>query len=246
MRRVLLTGATGFVGRHIPSQLVDRGFEVHTLGRRGGCDSIDQGLIAHVADLFDTVSVRSIVRSVAPTHLLHLAWETAPGKFWSSFNNLDWVAASVNLFRAFLDAGGRRAVFAGTCAEYQWIDAPLTEATTPSRPTTLYGSCKNALREIVTAAGNEAHATVSWGRVFFLYGPDEKPGRLVRDVIDGLLAGRRVETTWGTQKRDFLHVEDAASAFVALLDSDVSGIVNIGSGEAVTVRHIVETIARTR
>lgn len=81
------------------------------------------------------------------------------------------------------------------------------------------------------------------GRVFFLYGPHEKPGRLVSEVAAGLLAGRPVPCTDGAQRRDFLHVADVASAFVALLDSAVEGPVNIGSGEAVSVRSVVAELA---
>jgi nucleoside-diphosphate-sugar epimerase len=80
--------------------------------------------------------------------------------------------------------------------------------------------------------------------MFFLYGPGEDPRRLVPSVARALHAGERAKVTDGTQVRDFLHVTDAARAFVALLMSDVAGAVNIGSGTGVSLRHIVETLER--
>jgi nucleoside-diphosphate-sugar epimerase len=80
--------------------------------------------------------------------------------------------------------------------------------------------------------------------VFFLYGPGEHPDRLVSSVARRLLAGAEAPTTEGTQVRDFMHVADVAGAFAALVDSDVTGPVNIGSGRPVTVRAVVDEVAR--
>ena len=83
-----------------------------------------------------------------------------------------------------------------------------------------------------------------WGRVFFLYGPHEKPGRLVSSVIRSLLHEKEANCSHGRQIRDFLHVADVASAFTAILDSDVTGPVNIASGQPVRIGEIVAEIAR--
>jgi nucleoside-diphosphate-sugar epimerase len=97
------------------------------------------------------------------------------------------------------------------------------------------------------AAGEELAAErgfgFSWGRIFFVYGPHEQPGRLVSQVAESLVKGEPTPTSEGTQRRDFLHARDVAAAFVALLDSDVRGAVNIGSGVAVPVRDVVTLIA---
>jgi nucleoside-diphosphate-sugar epimerase len=83
----------------------------------------------------------------------------------------------------------------------------------------------------------------SWGRIFFVYGPHEHPDRLVSSLARALVRGDPAPTSEGAQRRDFLHARDVAGAFVALLNSDVEGAVNIGSGAAVPVRLVVETIA---
>jgi nucleoside-diphosphate-sugar epimerase len=78
--------------------------------------------------------------------------------------------------------------------------------------------------------------------LFYLYGPGETPGRLVGDAARALLTGQRLASSEGRQRRDFLHVADVGAAFAALLDSEVEGPINLGSGEAVPVRKILETI----
>jgi nucleoside-diphosphate-sugar epimerase len=85
--------------------------------------------------------------------------------------------------------------------------------------------------------------SIGWGRIFFLYGPYEHAGRLFADVVDTVVAGRRVATSDGTQRRDFMHVEDVAAALVALLASDVAGAVNIASGVSTPVRDVVALVA---
>jgi nucleoside-diphosphate-sugar epimerase len=97
---------------------------------------------------------------------------------------------------------------------------------------------------VVEGLAERADLSLAWGRIFFLYGPREDPRRLVASVARALVASERASTSAGTQRRDFLHVDDVARAFAALLDSDVGGAVNIASGEAVTVRSIAEQLAR--
>jgi nucleoside-diphosphate-sugar epimerase len=83
---------------------------------------------------------------------------------------------------------------------------------------------------------------LAWARLFYLYGPGEDRRRLVPSVALALLRGEPARTTPGEQRRDFLHVDDVAGALVAVAQSNVVGGVNIGSGRAVAVREIVETL----
>jgi nucleoside-diphosphate-sugar epimerase len=182
------------------------------------------------------------VRDVRPTHLLHLAWETTHGAFWSAPANLDWLAASVHLVRAFAEAGGRRAVVAGTCAEYLWDDRVCHERTTPLEPATLYGAAKHALHVALRGYAGAVGFELAWGRVFLLHGPGEPPGRLVPSVATAMLEARPAACSHGRQVRDLLHVDDVAAGFGALLASGVTGAVNVASGEPVTLAEVVGTI----
>ncbi|HEY0038478.1 MAG TPA: NAD-dependent epimerase/dehydratase family protein, partial [Longimicrobium sp.] len=240
-RRVLVTGASGFIGRHVLGPLLERGYEVHAVGR-GSAPGLPDGVRWHAADLLDAPAVRGLVAGVGPTHLLHLAWYVEHGRFWHSAENLRWVGASLELARAFHEAGGSRAVFAGTCAEYAWEHGVCRENDTPVAPATLYGMCKDAVRRVAEAYGRDGGPSLAWGRIFFLYGPGEAAGRLVPSVVGALLRGELARCTHGEQVRDFMHVSDVAGAFAALLDAPVEGVVNVASGEPVRIRDVVAVL----
>ena len=243
-KRVLVTGATGFIGQHSLHYLVNEGFEVHAISRsrhKTGVD--DDGVHWYLTDLFNSGSQETIVNEVRPTHLLHFAWYAEPGQFWTAAENLQCVSASLALLKAFGEQGGERVVMAGTCAEYDWGQGLCLESVTPRKPSTVYGTCKNALQEILSIYSNQFGFSSAWGRIFFLYGPKEHPSRLVSSVIKSILRGQTARCSSGEQVRDFMYVTDVASAFVALLNSDIQGPVNIASGEAITIKDVVEKIA---
>jgi len=237
-KRVLLTGATGFIGMHAISELLSRGYEVHAISSRTVNDKKD--VFWHQADLMNSHQCEMLLQKVAPSHLLHFAWYAEPGKFWDSEENFKWVEASIRLMRFFKATGGKRIVMAGTCAEYDWTESGFyIENVDQCSPLTIYGVAKNTLHQLLRAYGKQFDISCAWGRVFFLYGPNEDPKRLLSSVIISLLQNRVMKCTHGNQRRDFLHVQDAASAFVALLDSSVEGEVNISSGEAYQLREII-------
>jgi len=149
----------------------------------------------------------------------------------------------MRLVRAFADAGGQRVVTAGSCLEYDWSHGHCSEDTTPCLPHTTYGVCKHALQLLTSELASRAGMSSAWARVFFLYGPYEHPDRLVSSVIRSLLAGQPARCSHGKQIRDYLYVQDVADAFVELLDSDVTGPINIASGHSITLREIVERAA---
>jgi nucleoside-diphosphate-sugar epimerase len=241
---VLVTGASGFVGRRALAPLLERGYEVHAVGRAARAPAgTPDGVVWHGADLLDTAARRRLVAEVGASHLLHLAWYAEPGAFWAARENAPWVAATVGLVDEFAAAGGERAVLAGTCAEYDWsAPQPLREDAAIA-PATYYGVCKDATRRVCAGLADVAGLRFAWGRIFFLYGPGEDPRRLVASVASRLVRGERAPTSAGTQLRDFLHVDDVAGAFAALVDSGVEGAVNVASGKGVTVRAIAERLA---
>jgi nucleoside-diphosphate-sugar epimerase len=242
MERVLITGATGFIGRHCLAPLLSQAGEVHAVGR-SVARLTHENLHVHVTDLFDPRDVSDLIGRIKPSHLVHLAWITTPGDYWESPENLTWVEASLHLMRRFVEHGGRRAVLAGSSAEYDWSKGLCHETTTPLRPASLYGACKATLHTMVEALARQTDLSIAWARLFFLYGPHEHPARLVPSVIRSLLHGGTAQCRVGAQCRDFLYVADAAAALIALLGSRVDGAINIGAGEALSVRELVERIA---
>ena len=238
MRRALVTGATGFIGRQALAPLKARGYELHAVARRPPAQ--EDGIVWHQVDLLDRGSRARLIEEIKPSHLLHLAWIAEHGVYWESPLNRDWVEASQDLVERFQAAGGVRVVGAGTCAEYDWTAPQLAERdcverTSPRRPATLYGQSKLRFADWLA---QRAGLSSAWGRLFFLHGPFEDARRLVPSVITALLAGGNAPVGPGTQLRDFMTTEDAGAAFAALLDSDVAGPVNVASGYPVTIADV--------
>ncbi|MFZ1752153.1 MAG: NAD(P)-dependent oxidoreductase [Caldilineaceae bacterium] len=244
-KRILVTGASGFIGRHCVPGLLAGGFEVHTATSKEPPAILPGDVNWHRADLLDAEHVTSLLSEVQPTHLLHLAWVTTPSQYWVTSENIRWVEASLALFREFVRWQGERLVVAGSCAEYDWRYGYCTEDLTPTAPAQLYGTCKHALHLMTESWVRELGVSMAWARVFFLYGPHEQRGRLVPSVITSLLAGELAHCSHGSQIRDYLHVADAAQAFVALITGEIQGTVNIASGNPISIREMTSIIGKT-
>jgi nucleoside-diphosphate-sugar epimerase len=243
MKKVLLTGARGFIGRHCLDVLLARGFAVHAVSSKGFVNEYRQGVEWHHADLHNAEHILRLLSGLRPEYLLHLAWDISPGAYWHSLENLRWVKSSLGLLQAFIDAGGQRVTMAGSCAEYDWNYGYCTEGLTPLNPATFYGTCKNSLQMMVTAAAREKKINAAWGRMFYVYGPGDHEGRLVQSVVESLLKEEEALCTHGEQVRDYLYNKDAAEALVALLDSSVTGPVNIASGRPVILKELIKQAA---
>ncbi len=244
LRRALVTGGTGFIGRWAVAALRDAGHEVHAVTHREAPAVRGDGVIWHRADLHDAAAIRQLLADVRPSHLLHAAWYVEPADYLRSLENLRWVASTLHLVEAFRAGGGERIVGVGTSAEYGPAMAPCREDTTPLAPATLYAACKSAVHTMLTAWSAQAGVAFAWGRVFNLHGPHEAPGRLVPQLIRAGVTRTPFAMRFPAQRRDYLHVADTGGALAALLGSDVTGAVNIASGEAVTLGDLAREVAR--
>lgn len=240
-RTLLLTGATGLIGKELAEPLLRAGFDVHaiTIDR----DNPDNGIHWIPGSLFDEAFVRDTIDALRPAYLLNMAWATT-GDYLVSDINYSFLVAGIHLARRFAAAGGRRAVYAGTCFEYRFRDEPLREDGPLEAGRNNYTFCKNALREIAGRIFAAAGVSFGYGRIFYVYGRRENNTRLGGRLVDRLLRGERVGITAGSLRRDYIYARDIAGAFAALLDSAVEGPVNIGTGEAVTLRDFALAFAR--
>jgi nucleoside-diphosphate-sugar epimerase len=242
MNCILVTGASGYVGRQCLRHLLELGFEVHGLARE---PQAVPGVVMHAADILQGSDWRSLLNELRPTHLLHLAWTTAHGAFWIDPANEAWLESSRRLIDGFIEAGGRRVVTAGSCAEYDWTaPPPFSEAATPCAPSTPYGRAKLALCEHAARRGAATGLSHAHARLFFSFGPGEQAGRLVPAVILSLAAGREFEIKDAGALRDFMDVRETGRALALLAAGDATGPLNIGLGAGVTVGDLAGTIAR--
>lgn len=238
---VLLTGATGFIGRHCLTALLQQGYEVHATYRHDPL--LIDNVHWHQLDILDSSATDKLLRDINPSNLLHMAWFVKHGEFWTSELNYDFVSASLKLLQSFAKHGGKRVVVSGTCAEYDWRYGYCVENVTPCTPHTTYGVCKANLFQLGRQYAQDTGLSYAWGRIFFPYGPYEKSSRLIPYVIQSLLKNEPAQTTSGEQIRDFMYINDLADAFVALLTSDIQGAINITSGQPMRLKDMILMIA---
>ncbi len=243
MKNLLLTGAGGFIGSHCIESLIQAGFNVNAVSSRIIRNHDQDGLTWHHADLHNAEHVLRLLSEVKPEYLLHLAWDVTPGLYWQSVANLRWVKSSLGLLQSFIESGGRRLVMVGSCAEYDWQYGYCREGLTPLNPQSLYGTCKNALRQVLEATAAGKKVSVAWGRLFSVYGPGEREERLVPTILTSLIKGEEAHCLSGHQVRDYMYVKDAAAAFTALLNSSVEGPVNIASGKPLFLSELASAAA---
>jgi nucleoside-diphosphate-sugar epimerase len=175
---------------------------------------------------------------IQPELCIHLAWYAVPGKSYTSMENTRQLNAGIHLASKLSEVGCKRFVGVGTCIEYD-TDAGLLSETTPLKPRNLYAACKAALFTVLEQLSKLTGMKLAWVRPFYQYGPFEDERRLMPAVITSLLRNQKVETTRGDQVRDYLHVEDVASAIWAVAKSNLTGAVNLGSGKPYVLKDII-------
>jgi dTDP-6-deoxy-L-talose 4-dehydrogenase (NAD+) len=245
--RLIITGATGFIGAHAVDAAAARGIAVRATGRSAAkldAASWPSGVDRVAADLHADPGAAAAALApggFAPTDaLLHLAWPGLP-----DYRDPDHVAvhlaADARFLKAAAAAGLRRVVIAGTCLEYGLREGRLSE-TGATAPTLPYPIAKDALRRWLEAAAPALGLDVAWARLFYMHGPGQNPRSLLAQLDAAIDSGAaRFPMSGGEQLRDYLPVETVAGRLVALaLTPSARGVFNLGSGAPISVRRLVE------
>lgn len=243
MSKVLLTGATGFIGRACLDVLQKAHFEIHALHRHRSLIP-GNNIIWHSCDILNAKAVSELIAEIQPDYLIHLAWIVDHKIFWSSEKNIDYIFASLHLYKEFSKYGGKKAVFLGTCAEYDRNHRFCDEDKTPLQPDTLYGICKKQTLELLNQLklSNPNYADFSWVRIFNIYGPHEHQDRLIPYVFSSYLRGNAPVLNQPSAVRDYIYVANVAEILVHLLQCKTVPAMNIGSGLALSLAEISNKI----
>lgn len=241
----ILTGASGFIGAAVYAELLRRKIRPLVLLRaESDCFRLPQLMPENVCifSKLDDSELPKKLRAHSPDVFIHCAWRGVGGQDrneeFQLKENIPFTLASVELAAA---CGCRQWVGLGSQAEYGNANCILDE-NAPTNPTTLYGQAK-------LTAGNESLALCAkknlagaWLRIFSTYGPGDHPHWMIPHVIREFLSNHAPQVTKCEQLWDYLFVADAASAIASVADEKVSGIFNLGSGEAWSLKKIIEII----
>ena len=226
MIRVAMTGTGGFIGRHVASALVAQGAEVIDVRAMG---------------TYDLLQPDDRVKAMDNLHadiFVHLAWITKHGEFWTSEVNNAWEVATADLVDRFFSNGGRRVVATGSCAEYDWTRGGVFSEHAPLAPHTIYGAAKARTGEALLRSAEEHGASAAWARIFFLFGSGEPSSRLIPSMFHACLKKERMACGPHDIVRDFWDVRNLGEALATLVLSDVSGPINVASGEGTSFEEI--------
>jgi dTDP-6-deoxy-L-talose 4-dehydrogenase (NAD+) len=247
--RVLVTGVTGFVGSAVARALLVRGHEVHALVRTGAdrwrIRDIEAALHVVEGDLAVKEQWIEPLLGLRLDGCLHLAWYAEPGKYaHHAGHNVACLGQTLELLLLAEKARWQVFVGAGTCMEYDLSGSAKLDESAPVQPATIYGTAKLAAFMLGTRLASQLDVRFSWGRLFYLHGRYEDERRVIPSFVRAATRGERFSATPGDQVRDYLHVNDAAAAFVTLLESRASGAFNVCSGQPVTVADLLARVAR--
>jgi dTDP-6-deoxy-L-talose 4-dehydrogenase (NAD+) len=236
---VLVTGATGFIGRQLVPQLLERGHDVVALAR-------DEGT-ACAFDWFRRVRFvacdlgRDPVPDVGrPGAAVHLAWPDLDD-YLAPVHYEATLPAHYRFLKSLVEGGLGHLLVAGTCFEYGPQQGRLGEDA-ETRPSTPYALAKDTLRRFLESLRQRQPFTLQWARLFYMYGPGQNPASLLASVDRAIDSGAAAfDMSAGEQLRDYLPVEEVARRLVLLLEHpECEGAVNVCRGEPISVRRLVE------
>ena len=235
-KRVMVTGATGYIGRHL-LPLIKKSHDVIVVGRT------NLGQTEHFlfCDLLHDNLSELCVQAEA-NQLIHLAWNVK-GDYWNSSENQVWQEKSIELVQSFLSAGGKKVLVTGTCAEYVWDNRVCHEQSTALASNTAYARAKNKTHEVLSSLCKGYDATLIWARLFYSFGPGEPSYKLIPSLLNKLILKKTSVCRQGNQYLDYLYIKDLASALETVFLHSLGGPVNISSGHGTYLPELLMKLA---
>jgi nucleoside-diphosphate-sugar epimerase len=246
MRKLIVTGSSGILGRRLIELLSDSDFEVYAFYHKN--DSViksAQNIKKVSCDIFDENAVNLLVKEIAATDLIHLAWTTKHDKYADSISNFDWLKASFNLLKSFGENGGKKFVGVGTCMEYSWGgNGLLVEESSANNPNTIYGKCKVNFKNIAKDYCEKLGIEFCWGKIFFLFGEGEDQNKFISSIIHSAFNAKEINCRNPNVLRDYISTQNAAEILANILKKNVCGEFNVSCGNVYSLRDLVSLILK--
>lgn len=239
--KILVTGATGFIGQHIVTRLLTLGHDVITTSRTEKPANSWAGKTTHIPlNISDTLPKSLFTYFQSPDIVIHLAWSDLTDYYSGSHIEIQ-IPSQIGFLRNLISNGAKSISVAGTCFEYGLQNGCLREDT-PTAPVTFYGHAKNSLRQSLEFLQKKYSFSFNWFRYFYMYGAGQHPKALLPQLDTAIENGdEEFKMSGGEQLRDYLPIEQVAALTVnAALNGNTEGIINICSGKPVSVRSLVE------
>ncbi len=243
-KKILVTGASGFIGNYVLQYLKEGNGEIHAVASTLHFPDKNNEIHWHTCNLHQKQAVNELIFDLKPEKLIHLAWYTRYGKVYQSTKNIRWLISSLNLAEEFAKSGGQRLITIGTCAEYFGSRDNYNTQKSIVQPSTLYGVTKNSLFNVLSQYFKNIDLSYAHARVFFAFGSGENVKRLIPSTIIKILNDEEVYLKNKGKVRDYIYVKDVAKSLVKLLNSQVKGSVDIGTGEGISTHRLVEMISK--
>jgi dTDP-6-deoxy-L-talose 4-dehydrogenase (NAD+) len=246
MKNILLTGATGFLGKQIIKNLCKFNVNIIPVVRSGNEKFLIKNhkikKIIYSPDIFKenenwwTETCKNI------DTIIHTAWHVKPGDYLESPKNIDCLTGTLNLAKGAVNSSVSRFVGIGTCFEYDLTLGKLFY-NTPLKPKTSYGSAKATLFTFLSHWLPKHSVNFAWCRLFYLYGEGENKNRLIPYIRERLDSNKQVELSKGNQIRDYLDIAVAGKIITEVSLGSQVGPINICSGIPITIKQIASNIA---
>lgn len=247
--KVLVTGATGFIGNYVVQQLLDRGHRVITVARnekRASTLSWYENAEFVACDIHSSSAELTVEHFGSPNALVHLAWPGLPN-YEALFHFEETLLADYRFIKSLIEQGLKQVLVTGTCLEYGLQQGCLSEDL-PTFPTNPYALAKDTLRKFLQSLQKQTPFTLQWLRLFYMHGDGQSPKSLLAQLDSAIDRGdKRFNMSGGEQLRDFLPVEEIAHRIASVAEQvDLDGIYNCCSGTPISVRALVENRIRER
>jgi len=225
--RIFVTGASGFIGSKFCRQATSKGHDILALQTPHRLNNLPY----------------EVIKSFSPDAAVHCAWIATPGVYLSSPENLSLQKQSKEMFEWLSGIGVKQIIGCGTCAEYASSTSLLEEDKSPLQPASLYARSKHQLHQDLKKIANQSSVVFSWARIFYPYGPDEHPDRLISSLFRAFNNDKRYEIKTPQAIRDYIHIDDVASALLFLVEKRAGGSFNIGTGKGTCLWQLEAMIA---